>query len=103
MGIALEQGKKFSTIRLEGAIDISNASELKAILLSALGAGREVRVALDGVEDLDVTAYQLLWAAERQARGAGVKFSFTGQAPEPVWASLAEAGLERFPVEASAG
>lgn len=100
MGIALEQSENSSTIRLEGAIDIGSAAELKGHLVEALGAGlgtgKAVRVSLAGVEYLDVTAVQLLWAAERAAKASGVEFAFSGEAPAPVQASLAETGFEKF-------
>jgi anti-anti-sigma factor len=96
MGIALKQGKKSSVIGLDGAVDIASAAELKRILLEALAAGREVRVALDGVADLDVTVVQLLWAARRQAEVAGVKFALTERLPEQAVATLAHAGLDQF-------
>jgi anti-anti-sigma factor len=96
VGISLEQSEESSTIRLEGAIDIALAGELKALLLEALHSGREVRLPLGGVTDLDVTAMQLLWAARREAKASGVGFAFEGQAQERVSAALAEAGLEKF-------
>lgn len=96
MGITLEQSEESSMIRLEGAVDIASAAELKKLLLQALGSGHEVRIALDGVTDLDVTAVQLLWAARREAKVLGVKFTFAEQVPESVTSTLAHAGLEIF-------
>ena len=98
MGITLEQSEESSVIRLEGAIDIACAAELKTIFLDALTSGNPVGVALDGCTDLDVTAVQLLWAAEREARALSVSFALSGPVPEPVWAALKDAGFERFPV-----
>lgn len=96
MGISLEQSEVASTIRLEGAIDIASASQLKALLLRALEAGRLVRVPLEGATDLDVTAVQLLCAASHEAKTRGVRFEFDGQPLEQVSAALAHAGLEQF-------
>lgn len=98
MGIALEQSEESSVIRLEGAIDIACATELKKVFLDALASGNPVRVALDGCTDLDVTAVQLLWAAEHEARALALGFKLAGPVPEPVWAALKDAGFERFPV-----
>ncbi len=98
MGITLKQSEGSNVIRLEGAIDIARAAELKATFLDALRSGNPVRVALDGCTDLDVTAVQLLWAAEREARALAVGFTLAGPVPEPLWASLKDAGFERFPV-----
>ena len=98
VGITVEQGEESTVIGLEGSIDIASASELKSTLLDALKAGKAVRVAPRANADFDVTAIQLLWAAEREARGSGVGFALGGQVPAPVSAALKEAGFERFPV-----
>ena len=94
MPIALERGEQMSLIRLEGAIDISCAHELKALLIEALGRGRKMRLSLDGATDLDRSAVQLLWAAAGQARGTGAGFALPGPAPERVWAAMAAAGIQ---------
>jgi hypothetical protein len=93
----VEQDTQSNTIRLEGAADIGCAADLKGALLRALTSGCEVRVALDGATDLDVTAIQLLWAAGREANASGVAFTFAGQVPEPISAALTNAGFEEFP------
>lgn len=93
MGIFLKQGERSSTIRLDGAIDISLASELKALLLKALETGGELHLSLAEATALDVTAMQLLWAAKDAAKASGVGFVFTGPMPGPVSECLSEAGL----------
>ncbi len=108
MPVTLEQNDTRSMIRLEGAIDIGSAGELKTLLVQALeqgkdGPGKEVRVALAAATDMDVTAVQLLWAAERKARGAGVGFALADAVPEPVLSALGEAGLQQFLVFVDAG
>jgi anti-anti-sigma factor len=85
-------------IHLEGAIDIASAAELKEALLKALEGGGEVRVSLDKLTGLDVTAVELLWAAGREAKKAGAAFSLVGQAPGEVLAALADAGLDLMQV-----
>ena len=102
MPVTLEQDPALSLIRLEGAIDIGCAVELKSLLLQALDSGSEVRVSLEAVADLDVTAVELLWAAGRQAKAKGVNFSLTGPAPKDVSAALGEAGLQQFLVPENA-
>jgi anti-anti-sigma regulatory factor len=89
-----------SVIRLEGEINITSAAELKTILLQALGSGKAVRVDLAGATELDVTALQLLWAAEREARGSSLGFALAGLVPEEVSATVLDAGFEEFPVPA---
>jgi anti-anti-sigma regulatory factor len=92
--VTLEQSEELSVIHLEGAVDIASAAELKKLLLQALGSGHEVRIAPEGATDLDVTAVQLLWAARREAKVLGVKFTFAGRLPDSVTSTLAHAGLE---------
>ncbi|MGD0938807.1 MAG: STAS domain-containing protein [Terracidiphilus sp.] len=95
MGISLEQREESSTIRLEGAIDIALAGELREALLTALTPSRQVRISLGGATDMDVTAMQLLWAAKRMADASDVSFAFEGQVQERVTAAFALAGLEK--------
>lgn len=96
MGIVLDEKDKLNLIRLEGAIDINCAAELKSLLLTSLASGNNVSVLLDGVTYLDVTAVQLLWAAEREAKASLVEFMFVGQLPQQVATDLAGAGFEKF-------
>jgi anti-anti-sigma regulatory factor len=103
MPVTLEQSETQRLIRLEGAINIACAAELKALLLRALGSGREVCVSLEGATELDVTAVQLLWAAEREAREAGNGFVFAGPVPESVSIALGHEGFDKFPVPVDAG
>ncbi len=88
-------------IRLEGPIDIAVAGELKEVLLEALATGVEVHVGLETATSIDVTAVQLLWAAEREAKASGVAMQLEGPVPEPLRATLREAGFEWFPLESA--
>jgi anti-anti-sigma regulatory factor len=104
--LTLERSEGFCTIRLDGAIDIANAAELKSLLVQALASGNlaspilaspfQVQVSLGAATDLDVTAVQLLWAATRQAKTSGVDFSILEPVPESVTAALLLAGFEEL-------
>jgi anti-anti-sigma factor len=94
VAIILEQADKTSCVRLQGSIDISLAEELKRILADALNSGKEIRVFLGETAYLDVTAIQLLWAAEREAGSKGVAWAFADPVPEPIRSLLREAGFE---------
>lgn len=96
MSVSLEQDGPLSLIRLDGAIDIGCARQLKAILIQALKTGSKVRVFLTEATDLDVTAVELLWSAARDAKANSVDFAFEGKTPEPISAALVEAGLTAF-------
>jgi anti-anti-sigma regulatory factor len=96
MGISLDKSGAGVSIVLANTIDIACAAELKALLLEALNSGAEVRISLGDAIDLDVTAIQLLWAAEREAQHSGVGFRLSARGSEPVFAGLAEAGFQSF-------
>jgi anti-anti-sigma factor len=97
MPVTLDQGGALCVVRLQGEISVGFAKELKVALLQALASGTEVRLSLEDVSELDVTAVQLLWAAEHEARRSGKPFEFAGPAPADVLKALDEAGFEKFP------
>lgn len=98
MPVTLDQSEALCFIRLEGEINITCAAELKKHLLQALSSGKEVRVDLERATELDVTALQLLWAAEREARGSGKGLTLAGRVPEEISRAVNDAGFEKFPV-----
>jgi anti-anti-sigma regulatory factor len=100
MPVFCDQGEALSLIRLQGNVNICSAAELKRMLLAVLARRMDIRVDLGSVTELDVSAVQLLRAAERQAKGAGVGFSYAGQCPQDVALALAAAGFEEFPLPA---
>lgn len=94
MSLVLEERETQSEIRLEGAIDIACAAELKQILLQALASGKDLRVSLERAICLDVTAVQLFWAAGCEARRLGLGFTFAEKMPEEISSALTVAGFE---------
>lgn len=98
MPITLNQNEGLCLIRMEGEINISSAAELKKLLIEGLASGSELRVDLERATELDVTALQLLWAAEREARGLGAGFTLAGRVPEEISVALSDAGFEKFPI-----
>jgi anti-anti-sigma factor len=103
MAIALDGSESANVVVLEGTVDISSAAELKTALQQALDSGGDLRISLDKASYLDLTAFQLLWAAEQQARRSGVAFRISGQIPDLVSTALAEAGFPSFPASVNAG
>ncbi|HEY1802923.1 MAG TPA: STAS domain-containing protein [Terracidiphilus sp.] len=96
MSVTLSQGENASRVLLEGCIDIADAGELNAALLQALGSGKTVEVALENLTGLDVTAVQLLWAAQREAQRKSIAIRFAGTVPAQVLDALADMGLTEF-------
>ncbi len=102
MPATLDRKKKVWVVRLEGETNISCAAEFKNLLMEALASGKELQLDLQDATDLDVTALQLLWAAEREAKASGKSFVLAGALPETIAEIARESGLERFPVAAGA-
>jgi anti-anti-sigma factor len=100
VSITLDRNESQCLVCLEGEVDVSSAAELKKLLLEALASGRELRVDLERTSELDVTALQLLWAAEREAAGSGMGFSLLGGVPEEISVALSDVGLKNFLISA---
>jgi anti-anti-sigma regulatory factor len=95
--VSLEEHETHSLIRIEGAITIALAVELKAALLEGLASGRDLRLELEHAEEIDVTAMQLLWAAEREAAREGRRI--VSHISEAAGRAARDAGFERLPGE----
>lgn len=100
MALALTQSDDTSLLHLDREIDISSAAELKTALLEAISSGKTIRVSMDEVEELDVTAFQLLWAASRKAQQAEIGFAITGETRGAVQESLSAIGLDAGAISA---
>jgi len=61
-------------ITLQGDVNILQAGELKGLLLKAIGRGKSIQVDMSALDELDVTAIQLMCAAKKQADNG--KFGF---------------------------
>ena len=73
MSVTMERNDSHLLIRLEGAVNLTSAAELKALLLEGLASGGELRLDLERADEIDITVMQLLWAAGREAARAGSK------------------------------
>ena len=98
MAITLEHREKATMIRIDGPADIAVAADLKRALLDAFTGSNAVEVSLDSCTEIDVTAVQLLWAAEREARSLNIRFTLEGDLPNSIGTALNDAGFEKFPV-----
>jgi anti-anti-sigma regulatory factor len=100
LAIRIERREEVSVIQLEGSIDISVAADFKQTLLDAFNGPKAIRIALASTTELDVTAIQLLWAAEREAKASSFGFSLEGSLPNSIADGLKDMGFEKFPVPA---
>jgi anti-anti-sigma regulatory factor len=94
----LEQSAGLCEIRVSGVVNIADAADWKKCLLQALASGPEIRLRLEAASELDVTALQLLWAAEREARALGTKFVVVAPIPEEIAIAVKDGGFEKFPL-----
>jgi ABC-type transporter Mla MlaB component len=78
---------------LQGEIAISSATELKSKLGKALEEDKDIVVTLADVTALDITAIQLLWAAVRQAKMTGRRFTFDEPIPLAILETMALVGI----------
>jgi ABC-type transporter Mla MlaB component len=94
MPVAFDQSNSPSRISLEGEINIRCAAELKEFLLQALTREGALHIELSTATEVDITALQLLWTAQREAREAGKEFLLNGPISETVAAAIKHSGLQ---------
>lgn len=99
MPVTLDQGEGLCVLRFDGEITISHAADLKVLLVQALASGKNLRLDLQAVTDIDITTLQLLWATERETRGSGCGFVLEGPLLEEVSVTAHDAGFEKFPLQ----
>jgi anti-anti-sigma factor len=85
-------------VRLEGEIDIRSAAELKQILVEAMASATGFEMDVAGATEMDITALQLLWAAQQEAGKRGTGLTVAGSVPERISAIAREAGFAKFPL-----
>ena len=103
MPIICDRNETACLITLKGEVNIFCAAELKKSLMEALESGKELRVDLEGVTEVDITALQLLRAAENAATASGTGFTVQGSISEDASAALSDLGIEKFLVVERAG
>lgn len=96
MPVTVEERENASLVSLEGAVDIASAQEVKDVLIKALASNKEIRLTLSSSTDLDITAFQLLHAAGRDASKKEITFMLEGSIPDEISAAMADAGLVKF-------
>jgi len=88
--------KKSAPLVLEpqGNVDITKARQFRDQLSEALANGSQVEVKLQGVSEADLTFFQLLGAAHREAAKLGKKLTVDNSGlQEPLQRLLAEGGI----------
>jgi len=70
----LMQEKDTTVVFLKETIDIRHSEELKTILLQALSFEKQLRIDLSGLNDLDLSTLQLLYATKKSADNKNILF-----------------------------
>lgn len=70
----LMQEKDTTVVFLKETIDIRHSEELKTILLQALSFDKQLRIDLSGLNELDLSTLQLLYAAKKSADNEDILF-----------------------------
>lgn len=71
-------------VTLGGELTIQHAQELKAGLLDCLGRGKDVRIDLAQVDELDSAGVQLLYYAKQHARAQDLELRLCNHSPAVV-------------------
>ncbi len=80
---------------LSGEITISEARELKDVLLKAIDTVNDLHVNMEGVLETDLSLLQLLCATHRAALKQGKRVKVEGKYPAAVMRVMTEAGYSR--------
>jgi anti-anti-sigma regulatory factor len=82
-----------SVLNLGTTLNIEKASILKKDIASALAGGHSVDIVFSGVEELDLSCIQVLYAALRQAKSEEKELHFVGALSKSVAERLKRCGF----------
>jgi anti-anti-sigma regulatory factor len=100
MTLTLQRAETCWLLRIEGQITLPSAGELKQSLLEWLAARKDLELDLQAVEEIDITALQLLSSAACEAARMGLKFGV--RTSDVTAAAARDAGFARirgFPIQ----
>lgn len=92
MSATFTQSGNTGTIKLDGDLTLQTAEELKQVLKQALAAADEITIALGNLQDVDLSALQLLCSAHRSAVRQKKRITLTGKAPRAFTEAAEAAG-----------
>jgi anti-anti-sigma regulatory factor len=96
MPVILDESEGISLIRIDGDVNIAMAAEMKDLLVKALASGKNLHVSMASATELDVTALQLLYAADREAAKSGRKLTLDDHVPDEILSAMTDAGFAKF-------
>jgi anti-anti-sigma regulatory factor len=83
------------SIELQGELTISNASQMKNVLLQGLENSDNLVISFGDITEIDLSCLQLLCSAHRMSARLGKKLLFEGIPPDLFRIAVAEYGFER--------
>jgi anti-anti-sigma factor len=95
MAVKIERQDCHWLVRLDGEVTLVCARQLQEALLEWLREGKDLELEMEEVEEIDVAALQVLWAAGREA--AEKKRRITARYSAAVRRATADAGFEPMP------
>jgi anti-anti-sigma regulatory factor len=95
MELPMDDPKDRETIALAGDLKLPQAGTLKNSLLQALEGDKDLVVAIDQVNEVDVSCLQVFCAAHRTFLKSGRRLVFNGPLPPLFLKSMEEAGFGR--------
>jgi anti-anti-sigma regulatory factor len=96
MPVIFEESDGIALIRIDGDVNIAMAAEMKELLVKALASGKPLHVSMANATELDVTALQLIYAAEREAAKSGVRLTLDDRVPEEILSAMTVGGFAKF-------
>lgn len=93
--VRISEKETATEVAISGSMTIENICTLKGELLKAFAIGKEVRISVAGVTEVDVTGLQLLCSCHRTSLAKGVAFSVIGAEDESFAAVSQLAGMWR--------
>ncbi len=96
MSIIFEQTGNQGDLTLDGDLTLSQAGELRTLLIKALINADRVVLDFGSVTDIDLSALQLLCSAHRSAVRLNKQLIFSGEWPGLFKQAVNDAGYARF-------
>lgn len=76
MTLELNEEHNYYEIDVKGEMNIYSANKLKPVLIDLVDKGRDMKVSLAGVTELDTAGFQLLLSSKKTAATEGRKLQF---------------------------
>ncbi|HTB96812.1 MAG TPA: STAS domain-containing protein [Terracidiphilus sp.] len=93
VGVVLQKSEEVEVLKLVGAMDACESSQLKKLLLEVLHSGKRIGVDMEAMTYLDITCIQLLYALQQEAQRTGTSLELLAGPREEVLQTLKDVGM----------